>query len=186
MIWSFFHLRTLKKKKKKYFHLFLCSWPTSKKTSRSSVDDMYTHIVSCVLLKDILRMWKQLQRCWLLQLVGILETILSITHQLPTFTSLFFLFFFFFLQKKNSPVSLQDVFNESKLRRKKRQKEKLESKFCSGYKDGFFLSCSPIPVPFFSFFCFNFFEREGKAGHKETDREACEVTDFVCAVTAIR
>ena len=44
-----------------FFNFFLCSWPTSYKTSRSSVDDMYTHIVSCVLLKDILHMWKQ--RC---------------------------------------------------------------------------------------------------------------------------
>ena len=65
--------------------------------------------------------------------------------------------------------SLQDVFNELKLRQKKRQKEKLESKFCSGHLDGFSLSCSPIPAPFFPFFVLIFFfwmRRKGKTERK--------------------
>ena len=124
---------------------FLCSWPTLNKTSRSSVDDMYTHIVSCVLLKDILRQWKQ--SCWLLQLVGTLNH--SQLDALVTLLPCVVLFFFFAKKKENAlqfTKCIQWV-----------ERERVNLFRPQGWVFPFLITNTSII--FSSLFCFNFFMR---------------------------
>ena len=154
-----------------FFIFFLCSWPTSHKTSRSSVDDMYTHIVSLCALEGYFAHVKTkvlaVVICWY---------IVNYSQHNALVTLFFFLIYFlvllFFFAKKNNALQFTRCFQWVETLTKKRRKEKLESKFCSGHLDGFSLSCSPIPAPFFPFFCFNFFlnEKERQDRKKETEK----------------
>ena len=133
----------------------LCGWHVHSHCFLRALEGYFAHVKTKVLAVAI---------CWY---------IVNYSQHNALVTLFFFLIYFlFFFAKKTMLFSLQDVFNESKLwRKKKRRKEKLESKFCSGHLDGFSLSCSPIPVPFFSFFCFNFFFWMGRKGKTERKRQ---------------
>ena len=147
----------------------LCGWHVHSHCFLCALEGYFAHVKTKVLAVAI---------CWY---------IVNYSQHNALVTLFFFnilpCFLFFFLQKKQCS-SVYKMFSMSRnFDEKKGGKRNLRVNFVQATWMGFPFLVHQYQYHFFLIF---FFEWEGKARQKERDREACEVTDFVCAVTAIR